>query len=119
MRNLVALGLGLFVVCAISGCDDANNAQNLILGKWNVKQQVGSQQISGTTEFRKNGGMTTIALGKRLESTYKFIDGHTIEVERNFGGKAFTEKNKIENISKDNMVLVDPQGGKAIFTRTR
>ncbi|MFL5242308.1 MAG: hypothetical protein ACJ8FY_09390 [Gemmataceae bacterium] len=119
MRKILNLGLVLFVVCALGGCGRSEDPKELILGKWNVKQDFGNRKISGKTEFRKSGGMTTEVMGTKMESRYKFIDDDSIEVEMTVGRMKMTEINKIESITKTKMVLVDPQGVKAEFTRPK
>jgi hypothetical protein len=113
MRRFLGPTVVLVAILSISGCEQAGNPQELIVGRWNVKQQFGMQEISGKTEFRKNGSMTTEAMGMRMNSTYKFLDRDNIEVRM----AHMTEKNYIESIRKDRMVLVDPKGGRAVFTR--
>jgi hypothetical protein len=58
-------------------------------------------------------------MGMKIESTYRFIDANNIEVEMSVGGRKLTEINRIASITKEKMVLVDPQGGRAIFTRSK
>jgi uncharacterized protein (TIGR03066 family) len=119
MRKVFGFGLVVFVVCAFSGCGSTSERQALIVGKWDVRQKLGNREISGKVEFRKDGKMTTEAMGMRLESKYRFLDENNIEVEMCLGPMKMTEKNKIESLTKTQMVLVDPKGEKAFFSRTR
>jgi uncharacterized protein (TIGR03066 family) len=119
MRKLFGFGVGLLVVCTLSGCGGSSKRQAMIIGEWDVKQTFGTREIMGKVEFRKDGSMTTQALGMSMESKYKFIDDNNVEIEMSVGGKKMTEKNKIETITNKQMILVDPRGGKALFTRVR
>jgi uncharacterized protein (TIGR03066 family) len=119
MRTFFSFGLVVVVVGTFSGCGASSKRQAMIVGKWDVKQKYGNREISGKVEFRKDGTMTTEAMGMRMESKYKFLDDNNIEVEMAVGGRKVTEKNKIETLSQQQMVLVDPQGGKAVFSRAR
>jgi hypothetical protein len=119
MGKTLGFGLGIFVVCALSGCGGSSKRQAMIVAEWDVTQKVGTREITGKVEFRKDGSMTTRAMSMKMESKYKFIDDQNIEIEMSVAGRKMTEKNKIESMTKKQMVLVDPQGGKAVFTRGR
>jgi hypothetical protein len=119
MRERIGLGLGLLVVIAVSGCHRPSKREAMIVGEWDVTQKFMNREISGKVEFRQDGSMTTQAMGMRMDSTYRFIDDNNIEIEMSVMGKKMTEKNKIDSITKNRMVLIDPQGEKAYFTRAR
>jgi uncharacterized protein (TIGR03066 family) len=119
MRILFGVGIGLLVICALSGCGGSSKREAMIIGEWDVKQTFGTREITGKVEFRKDGSMTTLAMGMKMDSKYKFIDDNNVEIEMSVGGRKMTEKNKIESITNKQMILVDPRGGKAVFTRVR
>jgi uncharacterized protein (TIGR03066 family) len=119
MRKILAIAPLLFAVGILSGCGRLSERQSMVLGKWDVRQKFGGRDIAGKVEFRKDGTMTTEAMGKKIDSTYKFLDDNNIEIEMSMGPVKVKEKNKIESVTKQKMVLVDPHGGKAFFTRPR
>jgi uncharacterized protein (TIGR03066 family) len=117
MRTLRWVALGCLVL-VIAGCGSGKN-QDLIVGKWEAKQSVGGKEITLTTEFAKDGKMK-VGMGPiTMEGKYKFVDDNNIEVEMEMMGQKKTEKNKIETLTKEKMVLVDPQGKKQEFTRAK
>jgi|SRR5579871_5199788 len=116
ISNSVLVGV---VALTLSGCGESVNPRQAIVGKWNVSQSAGIMSFQGTAEFRKDGTVTTEMKGMRIESTYKFLDDETIEVVMSVGGRKLSEKNKIVNMTSDEMSLRDPQGGRADFTRIK
>ena len=119
MRKNFSFALAAFVVLTLNGCGGVENPREGIIGKWNVSQPFGIGTLVGKAEFRKNGTVTTEMNGRKIESTYKFLDNETIELEMFVGGRKVTEKNKIVNMSADEMSLRDPQGVRADFTRIK
>jgi uncharacterized protein (TIGR03066 family) len=115
MRKTCGFGLALLVICGLSGCGGSNKPQDLIVGKWEMKEKMGDKEITGTSEFTSDGNVKVDMMGIKMEGKYKFIDDKTIEVS--MGGQK--EKNKIDSITKEKMVLIDPKGKKAEFTRAK
>ena len=119
MRKIFNIALVVFVVLTLNRCGGSEDPREVIIGKWNVSQPAGIVLLVGKAEFRKNGTVTTEMNGRRIESTYKFLDNETIELEMSVGGRKVTEKNKIVNMTADEMSLLDPQGARADFTRIK
>jgi uncharacterized protein (TIGR03066 family) len=119
MRKIFTLAVVACAVLTLSGCAGPVNPKEAIIGKWHVAQPAGIVMIEGTTEFRKNGAMTTEMGKMKIDGKYHFIDDETIAVEFRMGGRDVYEKNKIVSMTKDEMVLKDPDGVKAEFTRIK
>jgi uncharacterized protein (TIGR03066 family) len=102
---------------------DGTRPQDLILGKWAGTDTAEGKEIKVTVEFAKDGAMkATIALAGKdivMNGKYRFLDDRNIEVRLNVGDKELTEKNKIESISKEKLVLSDPEGKKIELKRIK
>jgi uncharacterized protein (TIGR03066 family) len=103
----------------LAGCGGSNKPQDLIIGKWQGKETQAGKETSGTLEFTKDG-VLNIEMGPlNLKGKYKFIDDKNIETELSFMGQTKKDKLKVDSISNDKMVLVDPQGKKQELTRAK
>jgi hypothetical protein len=119
MRQVRNLAIGVFVLVAVCGCG-SESPQEMILGKWYVYQPAGIVALHGTAEFRKDGTVITEMGGRTFESTYRFLDDNkTLELGMSVTGRKVTEKNRIAGLKKSEMVLIDPKGVRAEFTRTK
>jgi hypothetical protein len=113
--RVVRWALLLCLLFVIAGCG-GSKPQDLIIGNWDAKENLAGKDITVKTEFTKDGKIRLSVEGfPPQEGTYKFIDDNTIDLEV---GQA-KKKVKIESISKEKMVLVEPEGKKQEFTRAK
>jgi hypothetical protein len=115
--QLVTAGGLAFVVI---GC--ALKPQDLILGKWQGVSKAGGPELTVTVDFAKDGTVKTVAKVSAGEvpmtARYRFVDDHNIELEfTGPTGQVARERNKIESISRDRLVLSDSQGKKLELKR--
>jgi hypothetical protein len=118
------LSLLALLVLALTGCG-GGKTKDLIVGKWEPADEA-EKKKGGTVEFTKDGEFIAGAGGLSLKGKYKVIDDKTVEIEMDnpfaavaekmpdvkkgdkAAEKTIKKKITIKSISKDEMVITDP-----------
>ena len=87
--------------------------QDLIIGHWMWTGPFEGSVITITNEFTTRGVVKVVQGGIPFEAKYHFVDDKTIQYELG----QITQYSKIENITKDKLVVIDGQGVKRVWTR--
>jgi hypothetical protein len=102
----------------VAGC--SSKPQDLIIGKWKAKKQVGPQkkEIEGTVEFQKDSTLKIAAEGHEISGKYVFVDDNTIEVEMTLLGMTKKDKSKV-SVTKDTLTVTDSKGEATTYMRDK
>jgi uncharacterized protein (TIGR03066 family) len=115
--RLLAVALLAFLVSACS-----SKPQDMIVGKWQGKQQEGGITVDLTIEYNKDGTLKASgeAMGMKMEGTgkYKFLDDNNVEQEITMMNKTQKEKVKVA-FNKDKMTQTDEKGKSVEFTKAK
>lgn len=84
----------------------------LLMGKWAIPGQ------KGEVEFGKDGKLTLMVEGIKIEGKYK-TDKDKLTIVMDFGGKEQTETITVKSISADKMLTVDSKGKEEELKRAK
>jgi uncharacterized protein (TIGR03066 family) len=124
MRALFAGTLLLLSLGFIQAGGGGAKVKDLIVGKWEGKEDVGGKEAKMLVEFTKKGDLKASisfdGMDLKVTGKYKFIDDKNIEVDvTGPDGKSKTEKNKIEKLTEQTLILIDPDGKKVELKRVK
>lgn len=95
-----------------------DKAADLLVGKWEAKEKVGDQEVTGTIEFAKDGKLKISFGGFNIDGTYKLMGETEIEVTMTFMGETRTEKSEIK-VEKEALEIKSKTGKLTKFTRVK
>jgi uncharacterized protein (TIGR03066 family) len=114
MKTLSTLIVGLSVALSAS----AQDAQKLIVGKWEAMQKSKSGDLKIEAEFKDDGKMTFTVRDVKVSGTYKLLDEKTIETEQTFEQQSRKTRQEFK-VTQDTLDLKDPDGNVFSFKRAK
>src|SRR5262245_27329299 len=107
MRILQSLAAGCAaLLLAGPACGDAKDeAAKLLVGKWEIKQEVGKKEAAAVLDFGKDGKFTLKVSGAAditADGSYKVLDEKTLEITLAFLDLKRTEKATFK-VTKDTL----------------
>jgi uncharacterized protein (TIGR03066 family) len=91
---------------------------DLIVGKWEAKEKMGDQEVTGILEFTKDGKLKITFGGINIDGTYKLLSDTEIEVTMTFMGETKTEKSEIK-VEKESLEVKNKNGKSTKFKKVK